>query len=144
LPAGLTLSPDGVLSGIPTAPGSFTFTVEVTDAASEQALGQLVLTINAFATESATAGQVEPFAAQSIVSAYGANLATGTASATVTPLPTSLDGTTVTVTDSAGVSRPAPLFYVSPTQVNYEIPEGTAPGTATVYLIPGIADQTGP
>jgi hypothetical protein len=56
------------------------------------------------------AGQVEPFAAQSIVSAYGANLATGTASASSLPLPTSLADTTVTVTDYAGVARTAPLF----------------------------------
>ena len=82
---------------------------------------------------SATAGQVEPFAAASIVSAYGANLSVNTVVATA-PLGTSLDGTTVTVTDSAGVARQASLFYVSPTQVNYEIPEGTAAGNATVTI----------
>jgi len=87
-----------------------------------------------FSVSLSTAGQVEPFAAQAIVSAYGANLSTGTAPATVLPLPTTLDGTTVTVTDSTGVSRLAPLFYVSPTQVNYEIPEGTAAGPATVTI----------
>ena len=83
--------------------------------------------------KSATAGQVEPFAAESIVAAYGSNLAVGTAEASF-PLGTSLDGTTVTITDSAGVSRQALLFYVSLTQVNYEIPAGTAPGTATVTI----------
>jgi uncharacterized protein (TIGR03437 family) len=83
--------------------------------------------------KSATAGQVEPFAPESIVAAYGANLSVGTSEAT-SPLGTSLDGTTVTVTDSAGVPRPALLFYVSPTQINYEIPAGTAPGTATVTV----------
>jgi len=83
--------------------------------------------------KSATAGQIEPFAADSIVSAYGANLAAGTAQATL-PLGTTLDGATVTVTDSAGVSRAALLFYVSPTQINCEIPDGTAPGAATVTI----------
>jgi uncharacterized protein (TIGR03437 family) len=87
-----------------------------------------------FTVKSATAGQIEPFAPDSIVAAYGANLATGTAGATVVPLPTSLDGNSVTVTDSAGVARLAPLFYVSPTQVNFEIPAGTAEGTATVSI----------
>jgi uncharacterized protein (TIGR03437 family) len=87
----------------------------------------------AFVTKSATAGQIEPFAADSIVAAYGSNLAIGTKVATP-PLGTSLDGTTVTVTDSMGVTRPADLFYVSATQVNYEIPDGTAPGTATVTI----------
>jgi len=88
----------------------------------------------AFTVALSTAGQVEPFAAQSIVSAYGTNLATGTASASSLPIPTSLDGTTVTVTDSAGAARLAPLFYVSPAQVNCEIPAGTATGTATVSI----------
>jgi uncharacterized protein (TIGR03437 family) len=82
---------------------------------------------------SATAGQIEPFAANSIVSAYGANLAVGTAQATL-PLGTTLDGSTVTVTDSTGVSRAALLFYVSPAQINCEIPDGTASGGATVTI----------
>lgn len=79
------------------------------------------------------AGQVEAFAAQAIVSAYGSNLASGPATAT-SPLPTTLNGTTVTITDSAGASRLAPLFYVSSSQVDFEIPEGTATGAATVAL----------
>jgi uncharacterized protein (TIGR03437 family) len=81
----------------------------------------------------ATAGQIEPFAAQSIVSAYGANLAASVAEASL-PLETTLDGTSVTVTDSAGVVRLAPLFYVSPAQVNFEIPAGEAVGSATVTV----------
>jgi uncharacterized protein (TIGR03437 family) len=40
----------------------------------------------------------------------------------------------VAITDSAGVSRAALLFYVSPTQINCEIPDGTAPGAATVTI----------
>ncbi len=86
-----------------------------------------------FVIKSATAGQVEPFAPESIVAAYGSNLATGTSEAT-SPLGTTLDGTTVSVTDSDGVTRPALLFYVSPTQVNYEIPSGSATGPATVTI----------
>jgi uncharacterized protein (TIGR03437 family) len=41
-------------------------------------------------------------------------------------------GTTVTVTDSQGIARPAQLFYVSPVQVNFLIPQATSIGTATV------------
>src|SRR5271157_875836 len=82
----------------------------------------------------ATAGQVEPFAPEAIISAYGANLASGTTSAAALPLPTSLGGNTVTVTDSAAAARQAPLFYVSPSQINFEIPAGTATGTATVMF----------
>jgi uncharacterized protein (TIGR03437 family) len=86
-----------------------------------------------FVVASATAGQIEAFAADSIVSVYGADLAGGTAQATL-PLGTTLDGTTVTVTDSAGVARLALLYYVSPTQINCEIPDGTALGAATVTI----------
>jgi uncharacterized protein (TIGR03437 family) len=45
-----------------------------------------------------------------------------------------LPSVTVTIQDSAGVSRPAPLFYASPTQINLEIPSGTAPGVAAVMV----------
>ncbi len=71
-----------------------------------------------------------------IVSAFGLNLTTGTASATGNPssLPTTLANTTVTVTDSKGVARSAPLFYVSPTQINYMVPDGTAVGQSTVAV----------
>ncbi|MGA3095035.1 MAG: SBBP repeat-containing protein [Bryobacteraceae bacterium] len=79
-------------------------------------------------------GQVEALAAESIISIYGVNMASGTVAATTIPLPTSLDGNTVTVTDSAGVTRSAPLYFVSPGQINFEIPLGTAAGTATVTI----------
>ncbi len=51
---------------------------------------------------------------------------------TVLPLPTNLNGTTVKVKDSMGAERLAPLFYVGPAQVNYEVPSGTATGEALV------------
>jgi uncharacterized protein (TIGR03437 family) len=40
----------------------------------------------------------------------------------------------VNVRDSAGVTRPAPLFYLSQSQINLEIPAGTAPGVAAVEV----------
>jgi len=86
---------------------------------------------------SAASFQSGPLAPESIVSALGFDLATaplGNSSATA---PTTLGGTIVTVTDSTGASRQAPLFYVSPGQVNYEIPAGTAPGVATVTVQSG-------
>lgn len=36
------------------------------------------------------------------------------------------------VTDSTGASRPAPVFFVSPTQINLQIPPGTATGAGTI------------
>jgi len=73
-------------------------------------------------------------AVESIAAAFGTGLATGTEVATSLPLPTTLAGTRVVVRDSAGVERLAPLFFVAPTQVNYQIPPGTAAGTATVAI----------
>jgi len=52
-----------------------------------------------------------------IVTIFGKNLASTTASAPSVPLPLKLGGTTVTV---GGVA--APLFYVSPTQINLQLP----------------------
>ncbi len=76
-------------------------------------------------------------ASESIVAAFGQNLATNTQVATALPLPTELAGTTVKVRDSAGVERLAGLFFVAPTQVNYQIPPGTAAGAATVTITSG-------
>lgn len=75
-----------------------------------------------------------PVAPAAIVSAFGQNLAADTAVAEEVPLPTTLAGTTVEVTDSAGTSRDSPLFFVSPEQVNYQIPPATAIGEATVTI----------
>ena len=51
-----------------------------------------------------------------IASVYGTNLAANAMGAKTLPLPTSLDNVSVSVQDSAGVSRLAPLFFVSPTR----------------------------
>lgn len=71
-------------------------------------------------------------AAGSIVSAFGpSGLAGGTDTPGVIPLPVLDQGTGITIKDSLGSIRNAPLFYVSPTQINLQIPDGTAAGTAT-------------
>lgn len=80
------------------------------------------------------------FAPDSIIAAFGANLATGTELATTVPLPRTLRGTTVTVRDSAGVERQAQLFFVAASQVNYLLPTGTASGTATIIITSGAGD----
>ena len=78
----------------------------------------------------------------SLASLYGANLASTTAQAATQPLPMQLGGVTLTVTDSAGVPRSAPLVYVSPGQINFAVPDGTAPGTATFTVTNGSATQS--
>ncbi len=73
-------------------------------------------------------------ACEAIVSAFGSGLATATRNAASAPLPTALGGTTIQVSDSAGIERAAPLFFVSPTQVNFQIPPGTANGAAVITI----------
>src|SRR5262245_38141360 len=80
----------------------------------------------AVASVSAASFSGAELASESIVAAFGAGLATTTQVAASLPLPTTLAGTTVKVSDSAGATRDAPLFFVAPTQVNYLIPAGTA------------------
>jgi hypothetical protein len=46
LPPGLTLGPDGTLSGIPTAAGTYTFGVQVTDTAAASGIGSITVTID--------------------------------------------------------------------------------------------------
>jgi uncharacterized protein (TIGR03437 family) len=81
--------------------------------------------------------KVPPVAPFSIVTAKGTDLATGTLVNTAATPPATMLGSTVTVQDSAGVPRPAPLFYVSGVQVNFLIPQATATGTATVTITSG-------
>ena len=86
---------------------------------------------------SVTPGSTDPvFAPDSIVDAYGSGLANTTVSASGS-LSTALGGTTVTITDSKGTSVLAPLFYVSPAQVNYAAPASLALGQATVTVKSG-------
>jgi len=73
-------------------------------------------------------------AANSIIAAFGLNLATGVEVNTALTLPTSLRGTRVSVTDSAGNSRDQSLFFVAPTQVNFHLHPETAIGTAMLTV----------
>jgi uncharacterized protein (TIGR03437 family) len=67
------------------------------------------------------AGYSGRFTPGSILSLFGTNLATATSGASAVPLPTSLGGTSVLVNGQA-----APLFFVSPTQINFQLPWETA------------------
>lgn len=74
-------------------------------------------------------------AGESIASAFGQGLASATQGAAALPLPTVLAGASVVVTDSAGIDRAAPLFFVSPGQVNYLVPAGVSVGQASVRAL---------
>jgi uncharacterized protein (TIGR03437 family) len=90
------------------------------------------------AVQSAAApnGAVTP---ESIASIFGSSLAATTAQAAGQPPPISLGGVTLTVTDSAGAARVAPLMYVSPSQINFVVPAGTVAGNAQFTISSGSA-----
>ena len=88
----------------------------------------------AVASVSAASYSGATLASESIVAAFGTSLAITTQAAATLPLPISLAGTTIIVKDGAGAERLAPLFFVSPGQINYQMPPGTAPGSATVTI----------
>ncbi|MBI3667685.1 MAG: hypothetical protein HY236_15895 [Acidobacteria bacterium] len=77
-----------------------------------------------------------PVAPGSIISIFGVNLAASTAYAPAVPLATQLAGTTVKVNGT-----PIPLFYVSPTQINAQLPFEAAPGTATAVVTTSAGDS---
>ncbi|HEX4945388.1 MAG TPA: CAP domain-containing protein [Blastocatellia bacterium] len=68
-------------------------------------------------------------APESIASAFGNGMATGIHSAANIPLPKSLGGTTMTVNGIA-----AELLYVSPTQINFVLPNNLSPGSASLEV----------
>jgi len=59
----------------------------------------------------------QSISAGQIASVFGTNLAGAPHAAASMPLPSSLEGVTVTLND-----RPVPLFYVSPFQINFQVP----------------------
>lgn len=88
-------------------------------------------TVATVSAASYTSGSVAP---EEIMAAFGVNLASGVEIASSTPLPTSLLGTTVKLKDHLDVEILAPLFFVSPGQINFLIPTGLHPGKATVTV----------
>jgi uncharacterized protein (TIGR03437 family) len=75
-------------------------------------------------------------ASETIVALFAAGgLAGSTVTANAVPLPTELGGVKLRVKDAANVERDAPLFFVSPTQINFLVPAGTSTGTATLTVL---------
>ncbi len=90
-----------------------------------------ILTIATVSAASFTGPSLAP---AEIVAAFGFSLASGVEVAQSTPLPTSLLGTSVKVKDKNNNELLAPLFFVSPAQVNFQIPPGIVPGKATITI----------
>jgi uncharacterized protein (TIGR03437 family) len=91
---------------------------------------------------SAASPSVQAVAPGSLVSANGQNLAAGYPGPIFGVLPTVFDGTSVSIIDSAGRTTIAPLFYVSPDQVDFEVPATVATGLAKVVVDSNGVNQT--
>ena len=82
---------------------------------------------------STSAGSWGPIIApDSIAAVFGSNLATATTTATTLPLPATLGGATLSVTDSAKINAPAGLYMVSAGQANFLVPSTSAVGAASL------------
>jgi uncharacterized protein (TIGR03437 family) len=68
----------------------------------------------------------------SLATIFGTNLAGSDASAGATPLPASLGGTAVKIGGNA-----VPLVYVSPTQINFQVPQALAAGQQSLVVTSG-------
>ncbi len=123
IPADLRANPGLLALQIRSGPGVLSMPVYLNVQASETA-----------AAVSDAAGYGLSVTPDSIASVFGTGLATRTVVNSTATLPTTLDGTTVYVN---GIQ--APLFFVSPGQINFQVPASLAPGSATV----AIRNQTG-
>lgn len=90
---------------------------------------------NTQTTVSAASYTGATIAPDQIVSSFGTGLANDIRVATSLPLPTSIQNTEVHVEDSLGVDRVAPLFFISPTQINFAVPSATADGAARIMVL---------
>jgi uncharacterized protein (TIGR03437 family) len=112
---------DGTVTLTPTSAGSgpaVTIAVTLTvNAAGAPPAGAPTLSAGGIVNGSSFARAPAPVAPGSIVATFGSNLATGTAGAAAIPLPTTLAGVQVLMN-----GRPAPLFAVTPGQINAQVP----------------------
>jgi uncharacterized protein (TIGR03437 family) len=94
--------------------------------------GHATFTNPGLAVVSAASGSAASTPAGSIFALYGSGLATSSAQPNNVPLPTTELTTSCTVNGEA-----VPLFYVSPTQINAQMPLDVVPGLATVVVTNG-------
>jgi len=112
--------------GAPQSDGSINATkIEV----KQGSAGGAYMNFNPVSTVSAASYQ-EDNAPESIVAAFGANMSSTTAVATTLPLPLSLGDVSVVVD-----GKQSRLFFVSPNQLNYQVPSDTPSGLANVVVI---------
>ena len=92
--------------------------------------GTFELSAAAAAVNTASFNASEPLAPGALATVFGTGFSSAAIVASAIPLPWNLGGVSVTV---AGV--PAPLLYVSPSQINVQIPWEVAVGTVDLVVI---------
>jgi uncharacterized protein (TIGR03437 family) len=126
------------LNAVQLAVGANTITAQYNgDTSYDGATATASVTVTSSANGPPTVGGVsnaasytQSFAPGGILSIFGLNLAPATASAETVPLPTMLAGTSVSI---GGVT--ASLYYVSPTQLNIQIPYEVSLGSTSTLRV---------
>ncbi|NOT62489.1 MAG: family 10 glycosylhydrolase [Acidobacteria bacterium] len=93
---------------------------------------------SSFTTVSAASYSERAVAPGSMAAGFGANLASMVGVANSLPLPVELAGASVSIADSRGVIHRAGLFFVSPNQINFLIPDEAALGFARIGIGRGV------
>jgi uncharacterized protein (TIGR03437 family) len=147
-PNKLVMITDTLASTTATAAANEQFTV-VKSAAAGEVLRGVALAPTAASTMansplimSAATPSTTTVAPGSLASANGQNLAAGYPGPIFGLLPIVFDGVSVSIVDSAGNTSTAPLLYVAPDQVNFQITASVATGLAKVVVSGNGATQT--
>ncbi len=97
-----------------------------------------------FRTASAAGPYGYKLAPGSLVTGFGNGLTASTISVSGSTLPTNLHGAQVQLTDSQSVTTFAPLVYVAPSRIFYQVPSSVASGRVDVQVLKdGTAVSTG-
>jgi len=112
--------------GVAVDPSGNIYIADTANSVVRQLQGTLpVVSVNGVVNAASFASQISPGA---LATVFGSNFALRNASANA-PLPTSLAGVSVSVNGQS-----APLLYLTPTQVNFQVPWETGLGTASVTV----------
>ena len=92
-----------------------------------------------FSTATSSTATIAP---GELVTAYGQNMTPNTPYEIFGPLPTLYYGDSVSIVDSANQTWAAPMAFVSPGQVTFQVPVGVATGPAKVSIVSSGGTQT--
>ena len=98
--------------------------------------------VSGISVTSAASQNSTAIALGSLATAYGVNLFAGMPVSNTAPFPVANGATSVNLVDATGTSMPAPLLYVSATQINFQVPPTVAAGLVTVNVVNGMATQS--